>query len=73
MPGQPYGQPMPPAPAGSGQNPGGAYVPPQSPYGTPQSPLPPQPPLPQSPVPQTPVPHNPGAAVTRAAARARAA
>ena len=44
MPGQPYGQPMPPAPAGSGQNPGGAYVPPQSPYGTPQSPLPPQPP-----------------------------
>ena len=73
MPGQPYGQPMPPAPAGSGQNPGGAYVPPQSPYGTPQSPLPPQPPLQQSPVPQTPVPHNPGAAVTRAAARARAA
>ena len=59
MPGQPYGQPMPPAPAGSGQNPGGAYVPPQSPYGTPQSPLPPQPPLQQSPVPPTPVPPTP--------------
>jgi uncharacterized LabA/DUF88 family protein len=59
MPGQPYGQPMPPAPAGTGQNRGGAYVPPQSPYGTPQSPVPPQPPLQQSPVPQTPVPQTP--------------
>jgi uncharacterized LabA/DUF88 family protein len=59
MPGQPYGQPMPPAPAGSGQNPGGAHVPPQSPYGTPQSPLPPQTPVPQTPVPQTPVPQTP--------------
>ena len=59
MPGQPYGQHVPPALAGPGQSPGGAYVPPQSPYGTPQSPLPPQTPVPQTPVPQAPVPQPP--------------
>ena len=61
MPGQPYGQPMPPARGRrTGQNPGGAYVPPQSPYGTPQSPLPPQTPLPQTPGPQSPGRRPPG-------------
>ena len=59
MPGQPYPSPSPspPPPASSGQNPGQAYVPPQSPYGTPQSPLP-QAPMPQQPsmAPQSPVP-----------------
>ena len=40
MPGQPYPPPAPSAPAGSGQNPGSAYVPPQGPYGTPQAPVP---------------------------------
>ena len=55
MPGQPYPS-QPPSPAGSGQNPG-AYVLPQSPYGTPQSPLPPQSPMQQAPMqPQSPVP-----------------
>jgi uncharacterized LabA/DUF88 family protein len=54
MPGQPYPPPAPSAPAGSGQNPGSSYVPPQGPYGTPQSPVS------HSPGPQTPMPHSPG-------------
>jgi uncharacterized LabA/DUF88 family protein len=58
MPGQPYPPPAPSAPAGSGQNPGSSYVPPQGPYGTPQPPVP-QPPVPQPPVPQTSVPQTP--------------
>ena len=73
MPGQPYSPPAPSAPAGSGQNPGSAYVPPQGPYGTPppvpqtpapqtqvpQAPVPPTP-VPQSQLPQTPMPQAPG-------------
>jgi hypothetical protein len=64
MPGQPYPPPAPSAPAGSGQNPASAYVPPQGPYSTPQAPalqtpVPPQPPVPQTQVPQTPVPQAP--------------
>jgi hypothetical protein len=63
MPGQPYPSPAPP-PGGSGQNAGPAYIPPQSPYGTPpypmqQNPLP-QHPLPQHPLQQNPLPQNPG-------------
>jgi uncharacterized LabA/DUF88 family protein len=68
MPGQPYPPPAPSTPAGSGQNPGSAYVPQQGPYGTPQAPGP-QPPapqapgpptsMPQAPVPQTPMPQTP--------------
>jgi uncharacterized LabA/DUF88 family protein len=46
MPGQPF---APASPAGSGQYPGSAYVPPQSPYGTPQSPPPQSQQPPQSP------------------------
>jgi hypothetical protein len=61
MPGQPYPPPAPSA-GGSGQNPGSAYIPPQSPYGTPQSPLPPmqQNPLQQAPGQQNPGQQNPG-------------
>ena len=74
MPGQPYPPPAPSAPAGSGQNPGSAYVPPPGPYGTPQAPVPqtpvpqtpvpqtggPQAPMPQAPMPQAPPPQSPG-------------
>ncbi|HEY8046757.1 MAG TPA: NYN domain-containing protein [Streptosporangiaceae bacterium] len=61
MPGQPYPPPAPP-PGGSGQNPGPSYMPPQSPYGTPQSPLPPMPqnPLQHNPMQQTPGQQHPG-------------
>ena len=61
MPGQPYPAPAPSAPAGSGQNPGSSYVPPQGPYGTPQTPVP-QTPVPPAPLPQTqaPPPQPPG-------------
>jgi hypothetical protein len=63
MPGQPYPPPAPSSPAGSGQNPGSAYVPPQGPYGTPQAPVPqtpgPQTPGPQMGVPQAPMPQAP--------------
>jgi uncharacterized LabA/DUF88 family protein len=58
MPGQPYPPPAPPMPAGSGQNPGSAYVPQQGPYGTPQAPGP-QTPAPQAPGPQTSMPQPP--------------
>jgi uncharacterized LabA/DUF88 family protein len=57
MPGQPY---PPPAPAGSGQNPGSSYVPPQGPYGPPQSPGPQTQVPPQAPPPQPPGPQAPG-------------
>ncbi len=56
MPGQPYPPPAPSA-GGSGQNPGSAYMPPQSPYGTPQSPLPP---MQQNPLQPAPGQQNPG-------------
>jgi uncharacterized LabA/DUF88 family protein len=54
MPGQPFIPPAPGSPAGSGQYTGSAYVPPQSPYGTPQSQQP------QSQQPQAPAPPPPG-------------
>jgi uncharacterized LabA/DUF88 family protein len=60
MPGQPYPPPAPSAPAGSGQNPGSSYVPPQGPYGTPQSPGPQTQVPPQAPPPQPPGPQAPG-------------